>query len=309
MPRAGVVLLCLAAAAASPLGLLLAGPLLLGAPHLAADVACLLRLRDLRRPRFLAAVALPLALLTGLQVAGLSGLPVPLSPAVLGAASVAAAWLAARGTGACAWLAGAGALALAGLALARPALLTLCLAHAHNVVGVGLWLWWTARGGGRPDWRAAAACLACAGAIGAGGLDFALGGAPVFGLEWGELAGSLAPGLIEPWGGRLVLSFAFLQAVHYAVWLRWLPEELGMSGWLDGLPGPVKAFAACAALAVPVAALWGPVRARDAYLALGSFHAWLELSAAAHLLALPRPSARRVGDAAAGTRAAVGAAA
>ncbi len=37
--------------------------------------------------------------------------------------------------------------------------------------------------------------------------------------------GQLAPGLAEPWALRLVLLFAFAQAVHYGIWLRLIPEE------------------------------------------------------------------------------------
>ena len=36
---------------------------------------------------------------------------------------------------------------------------------------------------------------------------------------------TMSGGLANPWGMRLVLLFAFAQAVHYGVWLRLIPED------------------------------------------------------------------------------------
>ena len=111
----------------------------------------------------------------------------------------------------------------------------------------------------------------------------------------------LAPGLDPTLAFRLVLVFAFAQAVHYTVWLRLIPNsgayytrsgpstfranvgalrrDLGRLGW---------ALAVVACLAVPIAGVITPVVTRETYLSLVAFHGWLELASAATLLVRAR---------------------
>ena len=88
---------------------------------------------------------------------------------------------------------------------------------------------------------------------------------------------------------RLILIFAFAQALHYVAWLVWIPAlrpaPWSRAAWLG---------VAAVSLLVPLEALHRPVEVRATYLSLVSFHAWFELAIAAHLLV--RPRARAVAD-------------
>jgi len=257
---------------ATPLWLLAVGPLLFGVPHLLADVRYLVVQPGLHRRRVLCALAgVPLA------AVGLG------APPAVGLLAVAVAVLGARASwprtalGLAAWA------ALTGAALAWEDTFLLVFLHAHN--GVALFLWWRLRPRGAPAAWPLAAVVA--------GVALLLSGAvgPVLGAP----AESIAPLADPALASRLVLTFAFLQSVHYVVWLRLIPEDARER------PAP-RPFAAswralvqdfglaplcvCAAIALGIAA-WGVVdlvAARDGYLRLATFHGYLELAAGALLV-------------------------
>ena len=95
---------------------------------------------------------------------------------------------------------------------------------------------------------------------------------------------------------RLAYAFVFLQSVHYAAWLAWIPQEdLRAEGTLSfrasarsvvrDLGGVGAAAALCFTVAVVVAACASVHRTRGVYLSLAGFHAWLELACVAWLVA------------------------
>jgi hypothetical protein len=91
---------------------------------------------------------------------------------------------------------------------------------------------------------------------------------------------------------RLVLTFAFLQSVHYAIWLRLIPEDdrprAAPRPWRATWRALVEDFGAkplviFGVLALGIAA-WAVVdltQARLGYLRLAVFHGYLELAVGA----------------------------
>ncbi|MBX3215504.1 MAG: hypothetical protein KF850_25930 [Labilithrix sp.] len=276
------VALAFALTSAAPVALLMVGPLVLGVPHLVADVRYLVARPGLhRRAGFWLCGAAPACLSFVEPRAWVS------TSAVVGAALIARARVGWR----VAVALGGGALVFACFSLGRVA--DVALAHAHNVVAVALFVLWSRR---RTRLRlvVVAASLLAALAIALGALD----GGPAARLASGDagaLVDALAP-LADPvLSVRAALVFAFAQSVHYAVWVRLVPEEdrprPGLrsftSSWralaLD-LGRPLLALAAVAALGL---AAWGALElaaARDGYLRLAVFHGPLELGAATLLL-------------------------
>lgn len=276
-------------AALIPLWMLALGPIVLGVPHILGDVRYLW-VRPGFHKRALCWVA-----------AG--------APLVAGALTARVAW------GVCA---AAGALLIAraplrrraiGLALAAP-LGALCViytgwaelafAHLHNAVGVALWWAWRPRRG-RLHWIPIALFAAASAALMAGAAAPLLrwsGGlhAPAAGTAMAYHVAALAPRAAPELALRLVLLFAFAQAVHYAVWLRLIPEEDRPRPAPRTFVGTYRALRAdfgalpllvVAALALGLAA-WACVdlaQARIGYLRFAGFHGQLELAAAALLWA------------------------
>jgi hypothetical protein len=278
----------------APLWLLLLTPLVLGAPHLVSDVRFLI----LRPPgaahgltrAVVLALALPLAALTGLRVWGLfGGANWPALEAALGGAALVGAVAAGGGTAARQLPALALALGVLALGWTHPWHVALGLAHLHNLVALGIWLAWS-RGRMPLSTRLAVvlAVVAAGAAIGLGACDrllAAAGGlaAPATGLDLDGFAATLAPGLPPTWALRLVLLYAFAQALHYVVWLVLIPR-LTPTRSLRGDLGPVALGVALALVAVvPLAGCFAPVRVRAIYLSLVLFHGWLELAVMAHL--------------------------
>jgi hypothetical protein len=284
----------LAATVLAPLWLLLLAPLVLGVPHVVADVRWLVLRPGVER-RVLYAVALPLAGMTALRVLAVVGARPWFAPAVevaLGGAAIAGAALATDGAAGRRALALAGAAALVAAGLWRTSLTAVLLGHAHNLVALGLLLtWWRA-----PLSRRIALALAYAGcataiALGAGDSLTRLAGgfaAPSTGLDFAALTATLAPGLAATPALRVVLLFAFAQSVHYAIWLSLLPTALAPRRALSSLRTDVGTPALLAALAlavlVPLAGAFFPARTREIYLSLVLFHGWLELALIARLL-------------------------
>lgn len=282
----------------APTLLLLAGPLLLGVPHLVADVRYLV-LQPQLAGRARAVLLGGSATMLGWRVAQSCGFARDEGPEVALAVGMllVATWFAAgRNASVRVGLAWGAALLLLGLGLVWPRAFRLGFAHAHNLVALGLWVFAFARQ------RRKAAKLALL-VVGAAGLllcsplawfGFRLGLRQCLGLHALAAADTLAPGVQSTTLALgVVASFAFLQSMHYAVWLHAVPQEetrgnatltfrmstrklrAELGAW--GLAG-----AALLCVAVPAAAALGsPLAVKDLYLSLSSFHGYLELAAAA----------------------------
>ncbi len=269
-----------------PLWSLALGPVVLGVPHLLADVRYLVVRQGLHRNLpLLGSMGAPLVA-TSLGAGPAVGLLAMLPALGIGTSQVRA------GRAAVAVVAWLGASALAFL---EPVPFQLAFLHAHNLIA--LTLWWMLRG--RTLRMAAIPLLAVVGSgvILLGGLDgvvSASGGldAPLTGTRFSDFVEQIAPDLPAAMGLRLVLSFCFLQAVHYVVWLRLVPEDARTRP----APRPFRASLAAlvtdfgvwplagAAAACLVLAVWAFKSLPDArlgYLRLAAFHGYLEVAIAA----------------------------
>lgn len=274
-----------------PIGLLVVGPLALGVPHLVADVRYLVARPGLhRRPTVVVLALAPLALAFVLRPLELTAL------AMLGAG------LAARGPivrRALVVFAGLG-LGTATLELDRRA--DVVFAHVHNVVAI--LLWWSLRPSRRPlEWLVPATIAACAlalatGLVGPRIVDTAsFEGTRTVVTLLDTLSPTADPVLAERW----LLVFAFGQSMHYAAWLRLIPEDarerraprpfvstyralrrdLGALGLVTGIAVAIG-FVAYAFVDVE--------RARLSYLRLALFHGPMEIG----LVALAFAERRRL---------------
>jgi hypothetical protein len=276
----GVVLASLALTGVAPLWLLALSPILFGVPHLLSDVRYLVVRPGLHRRRWLSLLALPPLLLvsvTGHAAVGFLGV------AAAGLLASGPAWrrvgvaLAALGLGAWAWRFSASS--------------ALVLAHLHNLVAVGLWWGWRRRAGAPLHAVPLVVFALCTAAILGGALDGFVRAAPAE-LDLGTQVDWLAPGFASPWGERLVLSFAFAQAVHYGIWTRLIPEEdrprpalRGFRASFDALRAemgrPVLYAFGLAALVIAAWAVADLSAARSGYFRLALFHGHLEYAALA----------------------------
>jgi hypothetical protein len=281
----------------SPTLLLLLGPLLLGVPHVIADLRYLVlrpALPRATRTVLLGGCATLLATRV-LELLGVFHQPrLELALASLWVASVIA--LGAReGRRTRAAVASALAVALALAAWVWPRAALLALGHGHNVVALVLWVL-VFCGSRRRALGVVALLLALCAVLLTTPLawwGFSHGVVAVGGLHSFAAADSLAPGIAD---ARLALgvvaSFAFLQSVHYAAWLHAIPQEatrgdatlsfrMSFRALAKDLSRPGLSIAVVVAIAVPVAACFGPLRVQVSYLSLAAFHAYLELAALA----------------------------
>jgi hypothetical protein len=162
---------------------------------------------------------------------------------------------------------------------------------------VGLWAWLFHR-----SWKTAlfplallGACLGLLLSASAFGLTLRLHGEQAFGLHFFQLADWYAPGLGPRLSLGLTQSYVFLQSVHYAVWLGWIPQEdtraqgsvtfrMSWKALLADFRPPGLALVALGCLALPLLGLWLPRPSRDLYVSLATFHGYLELAVVAFLL-------------------------
>jgi hypothetical protein len=270
---------------AAPLWMLALGPILLGVPHLVSDARYLVVRPGLHRRTALALLCGAPLLATCLGAGPAVGL-LALLPAILGARG---SWLR-KGPMLGVWA------GLSGLALGFGALFQLAFAHLHNVVAVALW-WWAWRARHARAW--AVPLLAAAGTVAllSGAAEpvlTSLGAwtAPWTGTSFTQHVEALAPGAPPVLALRLVLTFAFLQSVHYGIWLRLIPEDdrprAAPRPWRATWRALVEDFGAVplaifVALALGIAA-WAVVdltQARLGYLRLAVFHGYLELAVGA----------------------------
>lgn len=273
----------LAGAVLAPLWLLALGPLVLGVPHLVADLRYLVV-----RPR--------LHLRRGAPIVGallvLSSLAVDVRWGLLGVALVP-------------FFARCAPVRKLGLAIPLVLLAVgsgwahrttaVALAHAHNLVAVALWLLLAATFGETARSTARRIPL----------LVFVLGFAAILGGLFDPLVDTgltvpggpslrshvrtLAPGLDPTWATRWVVAFAYAQSVHYGLWLRVIPEEArdrpssrsykaSLGALRSDLGDPLMAGAVLLTVVLAVWGLFDLVDARAGYLRLALFHGPLELA-------------------------------
>lgn len=276
LDRIALIGLIIAAAAAlgAPLWLMLLAPLIFGVPHVFGDIWVLF-LRP-SAPRGLVFWLAPgLVALVGLRVATALGHAAgSFWEQLAGVLVLAGGALFGRSLGRA-----VGVALLAIPALIWPSQAALWLGHAHNVVAVGFLVWLVPL---RHSLPVAAFFVLGMGAILSGMMDGRVPWDEAAGLGLPGLAKTLAPGLSEPWGSRLVLSFAFGQAVHYLCWVGLLPTSTGVfspaswptTTWLLRL-SLLGTIGLCAAAAAD------PLAVRSGYLSLVLFHGWMELGALA----------------------------
>jgi hypothetical protein len=285
---AALIVAAFAASCALPLWMVALGPIVWGVPHIVADVRYLIMKQGYhRRPAVLLAIGGGAAL-AGLGY-GVRG----------GLAAAGAALLFSRGT---ALRRGVAFGAIAGLfAIAHFAgpMADVAFAHLHNLVAVALWWAWRRRETKLHYLPLAFIGLGTA-ALLAGAADpilRATGGltAPWTGLTLAQVAYSLSPTPVGAIATRLVLLYAFGQAVHYIVWLRLIPEESRRSRTPRSYQQTYRALRGdmgswvlwLALLGTLVFIVWAAVEsagvARARYLNIAFFHGYLELAAAALL--------------------------
>jgi len=254
------------------------GPLVLGVPHLAADVRYLalrpyaalrVRARDL-------VIAVPLIATVWLPTPTVGGLA-PLVAIALAPTRRGGRWLLALLT----------AGSLYAVAMSSPVTALYVMVHAHNVIAIAIAGAILVRG-------LAGAILVSGAAVGTaliltGALDPLVHTLPLDGVCDYVLPDAARAAWAPMVCARIGLAFVFLQSVHYAAWLRLVPEAMrprpGMRGFVGGLRAlevdltrvgvvAVTILAAGLILAGAFDARW----ARATYLSLASFHAYLELA-------------------------------
>jgi len=215
-------------------------PIALGVPHIANDLRYLVRpLPQWQRVVALAGCAM-LVLLRAVAVA--TGIVLVRAEAVVVAAWLVAMVALAPTTRSRVVL----VLAAAAAIVALPVLFALAAALAHNVVAVIAWIVVT-----RPG-RSRALAITAAIAAFAGLLVVA-----------GPRLQPLAAALHVP--AAFAIAFLALQALHYVIWLVWIP---------DRAPARIAVLAGIAVIAAGcVNAAW----TRATYLSLATFHIYLEL--------------------------------
>ncbi len=283
----------------APLWLLALGPIVLGVPHVLADIRYLWV-----QPGFHKRLAVWLVVVPGL---------------VIGAVTAQVAWglLAAMlalfvapssGSRRALWTRraiGIGVLLpLAVLAVRWSGPATLIYAHAHNLIAVGLW-WAMWRRKQRWHWLVLGLFVGLSVLIGSGAADAGIeAGTALFGTSVGGREFALQARRLAPWADaasapRLLVLYVFAQSVHYVIWLRLVPEEArtrssprpfrsSYRALRSELGLPLLAMAVLSALVI---AIWATVdlwSARSGYLRAAVFHGHLELVAAALLFARGR---------------------
>ncbi len=278
-----------------PLWLLAVGPIVLGVPHVVADLRYLWVQPGFHQRRLVWLLVVP-GLVAGAVTAELRW---GLIAATMGLFALKTSWLRRA----------AGLLVLGPATAASflwPYWSNLAFAYLHNLVAVALW-WWLWPKGGRAHHRwVIGAYVAVSLALASGGLDplvaRAFDGGPDAGHPFRFYAYTMAPGLPEAMALRAVALFTFGQSVHYAIWLRLVPEHArrrraprpfrqSYRALRHDLGRPLLILAVVAALATAVWAVADLSAARDGYLRFALAHGYLELAAAALLFARGRGAA------------------
>ena len=279
-------------------------PLVLGVPHIAADIRYLVARRAL--PRVMcSALALFAVIMFGLRLlrAPLVVEHVAGSCQLLAGAAIGLVMSRSRVRGVLSLMV---ACALGSFALVHPEPFRIGMLHAHNLVAILIWVMLFRRG--NSAWLPLAMITIASLALLSGiGLVFTLryGLVSLFGLHLFEIADQLAPGLSGEFGLSLTLTFAFLQSVHYAIWLVAIPQDDARA---EGSPnfrmkarallrdfGSMGCWTLGAAMVVmALGSVCSPISTRNTYLSLATFHGWLELALLAYFWAVGEGSLSRV---------------
>lgn len=302
------IVLLLAVTVTRPLWLFVLGPIVLGIPHLASDIRYLILRQRVAREVLLVACA-GAAIFLGLRLLDLfHAAPAHSAGVEIG---TAVAWIAvAISSGAherksrAPLVALPFLLALGTLAMLHAGTTRIVFAHAHNVIGVAAWVVLF-----RKNKRAAllpgiALALAITLLLSGAALPF-IGKAAFtsFGFDLSFVGRYLAPGTSPRVAAAVALSFVFLQSVHYATWLVWIPQ--------DNLPGegtftfrmtarslltdfglPALMILGVLAIALASAAAFDARRAVATYMSLATFHGYLEIALLAYFAARGSKAAR-----------------
>ncbi len=277
--------------ALAPVLMLAVTPVVLGVPHVAAD----LRYLVVRRATIPRRAWAPLGVAAAVCTVGAALGDVQLM-VVGGLGGVALAAALAHGRVVRRALVTAAALLLLVAAACAPRAAALVMAQGHNFVAVALALW-LVRARMRLSWLPALLFAGGVGAIATGALDLPLAAAFGHGGRVGALfASAVAPASAPSFVAvRLVGIFAFAQAVHYGAWLRLVPdgERTGERpiGYRRSLAllradfGRATNLVIGLSLALPLAACVALHDVRGAYFTLAAFHGYLELAFVAAALA------------------------
>jgi hypothetical protein len=278
--------------------LLVLTPIVLGVPHIAADVRYLLIRPQLPRGWVWCTLLFSAGMLT-LRAAAPAA-PTQLEHALGGTWLLWSAWLGAQHSGALQVrhaLVVFAALALASAALHWPGTFGLALMHGHNVVALLLWLVLFRRFS-LSAWLVALGLLLMAAALASGAavrFTLAHGLPSAFGVHLFRASDWIAYGVADRWAVGLTMSFAFLQSIHYGIWLFAIPQQalrrdatlswrMSYHGLLNDF-GSVGLLAVCAlSLLVIACGALAPLPTRNVYLSFAGFHAWFELASLLYLL-------------------------
>jgi len=280
----------------APVAVMAISPALLGVPHLASDIRYLVIRQNLPRWWLRAALGGCLALFALRLVDELA----------LGGGATGRIEMILAGT----WIAGAGVAgaavsgawrrlrvalpivgALAVLGAVFPDTSRLVFAHLHNVVALVLWAFLFRK----RLWVAVApfALIAIAIPLFLSGattpLTAQLGGDAAFGLSLAQVSSWLAPGCGPDLAIGIALSYIFLQGIHYAVWLGWIPQEelpgqstMSFKSSLRSVVrdlGTVGFWIVLGLMVVVLGASFVNLHGtRNLYLSLAVFHGYLELA-------------------------------
>jgi hypothetical protein len=280
-----VVGVALATTVIAPLWMLALGPIVLGVPHLLADLRyCVVRPGWHRERRLWLTAGIPLVAL---------GFGAPLELGLLGVA--ASALVLGDPSSTRRSLVVGAALGLAAITHALGSTADLIFAHAHNFIAVAMWATWRRRESRLHVLVLASFVLASAGLmLGMGALAWtsSLANNLPAGLDASTHVESLAPALPHGWALRLVMLYAFAQSVHYGVWLRLVPEDdrarttprsfrASYRALRDELGVRMLVGFALASVGLAIWACVDLVEARTGYLRFARFHGMLELTAIA----------------------------
>lgn len=287
-----------------PVVLFVLGPVLFGVLHVAADVRYLVLRQSLPRWWGKAVLAFCAALVAGrvlTELGAARGLAEGRAEVAVVVAFTALGLVAgARETRASgrALLGAVLLVAVGAAAFAHPRGARLVFAQGHNLVALVLWAALFRRR--LAAFAVPAVCIGAASiALGSGALwnvTLRHGLARGFGLHVLQAADTLAPGLRADHAIGLTCAFVFLQSVHYAVWLVFVPQDVAKGPGLLSFRSSGRALVhdfgaaglctvALAMVAVLVSALSGALRARNVYLSLGMFHGYLEIALGAYFWA------------------------
>ena len=298
------ILLLFAFAIRAPIALFFLGPVLFGVVHLAADIRYLVLRRSPPRALLVTSVVLATALtavrvgvgMHAIRTAQGERLDVALGMTWIGFALFCALRRRAQKVALTVPLF-LGFLGVGTVLFLNARLVGLVLIHLHNVIALLAWLVLFRR---RLSWTMMplALVVVLAAVLLSGSAlpwTFEHGGLLAFGFHAERLAAWLAPGVAINLAVALTVCFVFLQGVHYAAWIGWIPQD---DLRVEGTPtfrmtvraliadfGPrALALILVAALAFVGVALWDIRTSVSWYMNIAKSHAWFECAFLAYFV-------------------------